>query len=188
MKRSAQPFLAALLALTVAACAGIPVSQDFERGFDFSGLQTFAFASDAGGETAVAGGNELVDRRIRRAIENHLTGRDFHPVERAQADFLVRYDVAVEQRVRSSGISSGFSFGISSGMRFGSIGIGTGTQTETYQQGTLIIDIVDTASGDMVWRGVSSQALHGLSDPQRLTERINATVDRILAQFPPATG
>ncbi len=187
MRRAARPFLAALLALSVTACATIPVSQDFERGFDFSGLQTFAFVADTGGETSVAADNELIDRRIRRAIERHLAGRGFRPVDPARADFLVRYDLAIEQRVRGSGLSTGFGFGLSSGGRFGSIGIGTGTQIETYERGTLIIDVIEGTSGDMVWRGVSAQALHRLSDPQRPAERINATVDKILTQFPPGT-
>ena len=40
-------------------------------------------------------------------------------------------------------------------------------------------------SDKLVWRGTSSQALPDLSDPQRLTDHINATVAAILEQFPP---
>ena len=67
----------------------------------------------------------------------------------------------------------------------GSVTIGTGSRVRTYDEGTLIIDITDVASGKLVWRGVSSQALPDLSDPQTLTNQINATVAAILAQYPP---
>ena len=72
--------------------------------------------------------------------------------------------------------------------RSGSISIGTGSQIRTYEQGTLLIDVVDVvdvASDKLVWRGVSSQALPDLSNSQALTDRINDTVAAILAQFPP---
>jgi hypothetical protein len=49
----------------------------------------------------------------------------------------------------------------------------------------MLIDFHDTASNKLVWRGVSAQALPDLSDPQRLTDRINETVAAILKQFPP---
>ena len=42
MNKYVNTILLALLAITIAACSGIPVSQDFEQGFDFSGMQTFA--------------------------------------------------------------------------------------------------------------------------------------------------
>jgi hypothetical protein len=41
------------------------------------------------------------------------------------------------------------------------------------------------ASDKLVWRGISSQALPALSDSQKLTDRVNETVEKILAQFPP---
>ena len=69
----------------------------------------------------------------------------------------------------------------------GSIGISTGSQIRTYEQGTLLIDVIDVASDKLVWRGTSAQAMPDLSDPQRLTDHINATVAAVLAQFPPGS-
>ena len=51
-----------------------------------------------------------------------------------------------------------------------------------------LIDVVDVASDKLVWRGVSSQALPDLSDPQQLTDRVNETVTAVLKQFPPGRG
>ena len=167
------------------ACSGIPVSQDFEQGFDFSTLQTFAWDANEDDQWGVVDSNELVDRRIRSSIENTLTSRQFSQVDSAQADFLVLYNVVVDQRIRSSNVSGGVSMGRSTRGRHGSIGISTGSQIRTYEQGTLLIDVIDVASDKLVWRGTSSQALPDLSDPQRLTDHINATVAAIFEQFPP---
>jgi hypothetical protein len=178
--------LMAVIALLLSACSGIPVSQDFEQGFDFSDLKTFAWDANEANQWGIAESNELVDRRIRSAIENTLTARQFSQINAAQADFLVLYNVVIEQRIRSSNVSGGVAVGRSSRSRHGSISLSTGSQIRTYEQGTLLIDVIDVASDKLVWRGVSSQALPDLSDPQRLTDHINATVGAILAQFPPA--
>lgn len=173
------------IALIVSACSGIPVSQDFEQGFNFSVLKTFAWDANEDSQWGLAGSNELVDRRIIAAIENTLTARQFTQVHAAKADFLVLYNVQVEQRISSSNVSGGISMGRSSRGRHGSIGISTGSQVRTYEQGTLLIDVIDVASDKLVWRGTSAQALPDLSDPQRLTDHVNNTVAAILKQFPP---
>ncbi len=177
----------AFLVIAVAACSGIPVSHDFEQGFDFSGMKTFAWEPNETNSWGLAASNQLVDRRIRAAIENNLTSQQFSQVDAAEADFLVSYNVVVDQRIRSSNLSGGVSMGRSSRGRHGSIGVSTGSTIHTYEQGTLYIDVVDVASDKLVWRGVSSQALPDLSDPQRLTDHVNATVAAILEQFPPGS-
>lgn len=187
MNSKTKSAVAAFLVTVVAACSGIPVSHDFEQGFDFSGLETFAWEPNENNSWGLAVSNQLVDRRIRSAVENNLTSQQFSQVDAAEADFLVSYNVVVDQRIRSSNLSGGVSVGRSSRGRHGSIGVGTGSTIHTYEQGTLYIDVVDVASDKLVWRGVSSQALPDLSDPQRLTEHVNATVAAILEQFPPGS-
>jgi len=180
-------FWIVLILVMLQACSGIQVSQDFEQGFDFSGLKTFTWQSNENNEWGLTN-NDLVDRRIRNAIENTLTANQFTRDGSGNPDFLASYDLAVEQRISSSNVSGGVSMGRSTRGRHGSIGISTGSQISTYDQGTLVIDVVDVASDKLVWRGVSSQALPDLSDPQRLTDRVNETVAAILKQFPPGRG
>ena len=175
----------AVIVLALSGCSGIQVSQDFEQGFDFSSLETFGWEPNEDNQWGIARSNELVDRRIRSAIENTLMARQFSQVDTAEADFLVLYNVVVEQRISSSNVSGSVSIGRSSRGRHGSIGLSTGSQIRAYDQGTLLIDVIDVASDKLVWRGTSSQALQDLSDPQRLTDHINATVAAVLAQFPP---
>lgn len=184
MNKHFNTILLVLLTITIAACSGIQVSQDFEQDFDFSGMKTFTWQPNDNNEWGLTS-NELVDRRIRNAIVNTLTAKQFTLEDSARSDFLVSYNLVVDQRISSSNVSGGVSMGRSTRGRHGSIGISTGSQISTYDQGTMIIDVVDVASDKMVWRGVSSQALPDLSDPQRLTDRVNETVAAILKQFPP---
>ncbi|MBT8439379.1 MAG: DUF4136 domain-containing protein [Gammaproteobacteria bacterium] len=184
MSRIIKSTLLVLISFAITACNSIPVSQDFEQGFDFTGIESFAWRSNDDNEWGLAD-NEIVDRRIRNAITNTLVTKKYKQVETGSADFLVSYNVVVEQRVTGSNICSGVTMGRSTRGRSASIGISTGSQVRTYDRGTMLIDIHDVASEKLVWRGVSAQALPDLSDPERLTARINETVEAILKQFPP---
>jgi len=187
MKQTYRLIAVVFLFFLITACSGIQVSQDFEQGFDFSGLKTFDWKSNENNEWGLTN-NDLVDRRIRNAVVNTLKAKQFTQDDSENPDFLISYDLTVEQRISSSNVSGGVSMGRSTAGRHGSIGIGTGSQISTYDQGTLIIDVVDVASNKLVWRGVGSQALPDLSDPQQLTDRVNETVAAVLKQFPPGRG
>jgi uncharacterized protein YceK len=188
MKKNLSSILVILATMALSACNSIPVTQDFEQGFDYSGFKTFAWQSNDDNSWGLPE-NEIIDRRIRNAITDELVSKQFTQVESDSADFLVRYNVVVEQRVSNRNVSGGISMGrstlSSSRHRSASIGLSTGSQPRVYERGTMLIDIHDVASNKHVWRGVSAQALPDLSDPQQLTSRINETVEAILKQFPP---
>ena len=75
--------------------------------------------------------------------------------------------------------------GRSSRSRYGSIGISTGSQVRTYDQGALLIDVTDVGNNKLVWRGISTQSVSEHSDPDKSTALINETVEKVLLQFPP---
>ena len=54
--------LVVLMIVTITACSGIPVSQDFEQGFDYSGFKTFAWQPDNGEWGQFQGNNNLYMR------------------------------------------------------------------------------------------------------------------------------
>jgi hypothetical protein len=55
-----------------------------------------------------------------------------------------------------------------------------------YEQGTLVLDIVERRSKKLVWRGTARATLLENPTPERSTARINEAVRKILAGFPPA--
>jgi hypothetical protein len=61
----------------------------------------------------------------------------------------------------------------------------TETRVEQYEEGTLVIDFVDSPARRLVWRGAGTRRLSRDPQPDRLTQRVNEAVDDILAQFPP---
>jgi hypothetical protein len=166
------------------SCSGITVSQDYDQGFDFSPLKTFAWMPHGKKDYGLTD-NDLVDVRIRTAIESKLNTRSYARVESDEADFYVSYEVTVEQKISSSNVSGGISLGRSSRGRYGGVGMSTGSQASAYDQGTMLIDITDVKTDRLIWRGVSTQQVSEHTDPDKSTVLINETVEKVLQQFPP---
>jgi hypothetical protein len=166
------------------ACSGITVSQDYEQGYDFSALKTFAWKPNNDNEYGLKD-NELVDKRIRTAIVEQLSAKSYTLINSAMPDFFISYNVTVEQKITSSGASGGISIGRSSRGRYGGVGMSTGSQVSAYDQGTLLIDVTIPLADKLVWRGISTQSVSEHTSPDESTANINETVEKILAQFPP---
>ena len=55
-----------------------------------------------------------------------------------------------------------------------------------YQEGRLIIDLVDAATHNLVWRGTGEAVMQGgLKTPAEVQHRIDTVVNQIMANFPP---
>ena len=166
------------------ACSGVTVSQDYEQGYNFSALKTFAWKPD-GKDGYGLKDNELLDKRIRTAIVDQLSAKSYTLVESVTPDFFISYNLTVEQKITSSGVSGGISLGRSSYGRYGGVGMSTGSQVRAYDQGTLLIDITNPLEDQLIWRGVSTQTVDEHSSPSKSTVIVNETVEKILKQFPP---
>ena len=77
-------------------------------------------------------------------------------------------------------------FGGGWGWRFGG-GFGTATTTEeTYTVGTLVIDLFDTTTKMLVWRGSASDTLSTKS--QKNIKNLDKGVQKMFDHFPPDTS
>jgi hypothetical protein len=57
------------------------------------------------------------------------------------------------------------------------------TTVENIPIGTLVVDIYDTASHHLVWRGLAHDQLSGKSDKD--TKKLEKAVDKLFDKFPP---
>ena len=173
-----------VIVVLLQACSDVKVSQDYVQGYDFSTLKTFAWKPNENNAYGVKD-NELVDARVKNAIENQLKAKSYQQVDSLNADFLVSYNVTIEQKITSSGTTGTISIGRSSYGRYGGIGMSTGSQVRAYDQGTLLIDFTEPVEDKLIWRGVSTRSVDEHSSPDKSTVIINETVEKMLKQFPP---
>ena len=185
------PLVIAAAAVTALACAEVRVKTDFDDGVDFAPLKTFAWIDPPLREEARDDGpsgadpfthNTLIDKRVRHEVETWLTGHGYRAAAAGETpDFLVRYELVSREVERDSPVFVTGGYG-RYGYGYGS-GVGYGySHATTYQEGTLILDVIDPDSERITWRGWgTSQA----RDLQIEPERLRKTVAAILQRFPP---
>ena len=169
-------------ALLLAGCSSVSVTRDFDASADFSVLKTYAWQHAAQPEIGNPRiDNDLMDERVRRAVDVQLAEKGFEAVPKEEADFLVAYFIDYKQRIGGSSVS----FGVGGGNygRYG--GVGYNTSISDYDEGHLTIDIIDPASENNVWRGIGRRVTYEGSSPEKMTRIINTSVSRILGKFPP---
>lgn len=173
--------LPALLLLT--ACAS-PVRYDYDVSQDFSRYKTFdLYAAGKRGKNK-GGEDPLMDKRIRAAVAAELQEKGFSREEVADPDFLVAcYPIFRTRHYRTT-----TRVGIGGGGWYRPWGYRVGTsfsQTHSYREGTLVIEIVDTRSNQLVWQGTDEGVLTGLDDPGKADDAVASAVKDTLAKFPP---
>jgi hypothetical protein len=160
-----------LMALA-AACSSVSTHYDYDTSFDFSKLKRYSWAKPAG----KAEENPLVVQRVRDATEAELKAKGF---ERADggADFLVAIYTGKQSRIQVN--DWGYGYGPRGAW------YGGGVDVYQYEEGTLILDVVDGASKRLVWRGTAVGIIDESLTPEERTQKIRAAVAKILSRFPP---
>ena len=126
----------------------------------------------------------MLQERFYNAINQVLAARGFTLTTR-HPDFLVSYDYSISTRLESVPDGSSLRFGYGRYYPYGGVGFGTAPVIQQYDVGTLAIDIYDSPSGGIIWRGTGSQIVTTPATPQESVASVFRMVSRILAQFPP---
>ena len=174
--------------LVLGACSSISVSADYDPDMDFRGLHTFAWIPETPEQASedARAGYPLTSVRVTEAVERTLAAAGYEQVS-ADADFLVGFSISVQSSVSvTSDPMGGYygHYGRHSGAGYG-YGYGASVDVRETEEGVLLIDVIGTESGTVLWRGTAKAVLASKQTPEKSIERINEAVSKILAQFPP---
>ena len=171
--------LALLLLGTLAACSPITVRSDHDTTADFSRLRTYGWLqkpSDLPRDPRID--NDLIDSRIHAAVNDELQSKGFSEAE--NPDFRVTYHVVLQRKLDVQ------SFPVAYGYGLGRVGaMSTDVRVSEYETGTLLLDVVDSASNELVWRGSAEARIDPNRTPQERTKLIREAVHEMLERFPP---
>jgi len=186
VKKIAATVLIVTAAAWATSCSSTRVQTDYDHEVVFSDYATFAwYARSVQYKPPKTGGNEIIDRRVRGAIANNIIAKGYSQTTPDKADFVVTYYVSLNSQLRMYSTGWGYGRGYGPYWRYG-YGYWPGwgyTGVSTYHESTVIIDIIDRAKGQLVWRGSISRALNKKSSTE---EKINDSMARVLQTFPPA--
>ncbi len=163
--------------LLAAGCAaGIPVEMDYAPGQDFSNFRQYAWHDQVGAP------DQLVEARIRSAIDDGLAARGYVKVEpTGGADFRVSFTAVAEQALDFDSVSSSMSYR----RRGWGVGVGTTTRVREYTRGSLVVDVIDSSGENLLWRGASARKLMQERSPEEKDQDVREIVTAILQEFPP---
>ena len=168
------------LAMTAfaAGCAAMTVSSHIERTANFADFVTY----DWGPPDNLPVGDPRLDNNpffndyLQGAIEKKLAAKGY---ERAlmggEPDLLVHYHASVNQKLDVYEVDN----------RYGYCYGDCEAQVVNYEEGTLVVDIVDRRTGTVVWRGWAQDAMDGVIDnQQRLEKQVDEGVTKMMVLLP----
>lgn len=169
--------------LLFAGCASKNASVDFRTDYDFSKLHTFDILPVDKSVFDNPKISEIDVKRIGGLLSAELSKR-YKAVAEPEADFLVRYFIVVEERMRVDTYNASF------GMYRGGYGYHYGIQSPEvrntyYQQGSIIVDILDKQSNEVVWRGSTEGRLKKDVTPAERDEQVARYLAELFEEFPP---
>ncbi len=177
----------------LAGCATLDIHTDFDCKADFSKLKTFAWVPDMKQESQDPRiDNSLTDSRIRNAVEKALTSKGYQKSDAAPPDFWVAYQAAIEEKLDARMTNYPYATPLTRDIANGNFAQdltwaygGSQTFLSRYEEGTLILDVVDPRKRKLMWRGTAKATLSEERDSAKKEARLNAGVQKILATFPP---
>jgi hypothetical protein len=175
--RKAGVLIVAIVTAIAAGCAAITVSSHVERGINFAEYVTY----DWGPPDHLPVGDPRLDNNpffndyLQGAIEKSLAAKGYDRAVAGGADLLIHYHASVEQKIDVYGVDH----------RYGYCYENCEPQYSDYEQGTLVIDLVDTNTNRVVWRGWAQNSMTGIIDNQdRLKTQVDESVAKMMERMP----
>jgi len=169
--------VAAFCLLVVGAGHGYAqdVRSNYMPGTDFSKYKTYRWVEIPGGIHP----DQIQDQMIRQAIDSALAGKGLSKVAADPATLYVAYQVAVDQEKQWNAYGGGVGF------RFG--GMGTATSS-TINVGTLVVDMYDPPSKQLVWKGEATKTINPSKNQEKAQENLQKGIDKMFKGFPPGAA
>jgi len=173
-----------LLSFVLLGCSSVSVTSDYDPEYDFSTFKTYRWAAskELNPNDALAQ-DQLIYKRVQAAVDKELSAKGIELVESDEFDFVILAHAGVKERTQihqTGGFDGGWY-----DPYWGPYG--GNTHVSNYEEGSLVIDIVQWEKKELAWRGIGSSILSDIDDPEKVTEYINTWVGKIMAKFPPGS-
>lgn len=173
---------ALLTAVALTACgSGVSVKTDYnpEAAQAMKAYKTYSWATIKRDQ----GVTPLNRDRIIAAIDAALAGKGFQK-QPSGGDFQVAFIASMAQQTDYTTTSDYYGYGY--GRWYGAGGATTSRTTAyNWTQGTLVLDIVDGKSNEMVYRSTAQAEVDQDLSPAERQSRLNAGAIKMLEKFPP---
>ena len=152
------------------------VTRDWDKKYDFSTVKTFAM------KIGTSWGNQLSENKVLADMAEALTEKGWKQLQsESDANVVVVIHGATQQKHTLNTFYSGMG---GYGYRgYGGMTMGSGTTTVSeYTVGTLVVDMFDTKTKNLLYRGTASDELN--KDPKKNEKKIDKAAQKLFKDFP----
>jgi hypothetical protein len=178
MKIQKVAFLLIGLILFAGKVSAQQVKTDYDHGANFAQYKTYSWEQ-------VKTNDPLDVDRIKSAVNAALAAKGWTLVDSRGDVSIVAMEITRNQQTLNTfydGFGGGWGW-----RRFGGGGFGEATTTtETYKVGTVVVDLFDTKTKQLIWRGSESDTLSNNSDKN--IKNLDKGVEKMFKKFPPGSS
>jgi hypothetical protein len=153
------------------------VKVDFDKDANFGTIKAFAV------KIGTSWNNPLSEKRVVGEIEQSLTEKGWTKTDESKADALVVLHGATQVKKDLNTFYSG-GYGGYGWRGVGGMGSATTTVNE-YTVGTLVVDIFDAKSKQLLFRGTASDEIS--DKPEKNVKKLAKASDKMFKDFPPGS-
>lgn len=175
-----------VLSLALSSCAFMEVDHKYAPGTPFSTYKSYQWVPVINEEEAATTSAETetvidaeTDNLIRNKINQALANKGFTEATGDKPDFLINYQFITQQRTAVN----------QPGRPFGHLGykyaVSMDVESYAYRTGSLILDVIDPQSKEVVWQGHVYGFMDVHKDPKKQQERLDKAVRMLVSKFPP---
>ena len=154
------------------------VKTDYDHSANFAQYKTYSWEQVKTKDT-------LDVDRIKAAVNAALAAKGWTQVDTGGDVSIIAVETTRDQQTLNTfydGFGGGWGW-----RRFGGGGFGEATTTtETYKVGTLVVDLFDTKTKQLIWRGTSSDTLSNNSNKN--IKNLDKGAEKMFKKFPPGSS
>jgi hypothetical protein len=179
MKRAIQ-----LLFCLAGAALAQDIAYNFDPKADFTKYKTFRWEKHPKSLDV----DDLTMGQLAKGFEAALATKGLSKTESGTPDLVIVFQLAMNQEKEMTAYNMG-GYGYGPGWRggwYGGMGTGiTTATTSTINIGTVVLDMYDTSTKQLVWRGSASKTVDAKAKPEKRQKNIDKAAEKMLKNYPP---
>ena len=160
-----------MLTLAASSAAAQQVTSNAMPGVNFSQFHTYKWVKVEGAEYP----NQIVDQQIKDAVNSQLSAKGLTMTTSDKADLHVAYQIAMQQQKQWNAYGMGGRWG--GGM--------ASAQSSTIDIGTLVFDMYDPSTKQLVWTGRATKTVDPGSNQEKNQKNLDKAIAKLLKAYPP---
>jgi hypothetical protein len=176
-------------AVALACLAGFAAAQDVQFNFDekadFSKYKTYKWEKHPKSLDV----DDLTRGQLAKGFDAALAAKGLQRNDSGPTDLVIVFQLAISQEKEMTAYNTG-GYGYGPGWRggwYGGMGGGgmTTATTSTINIGNVVLDMYDTSTKQLVWRGMAAKTIDAKAKPDKRQKNIDKAAEKMLKNYPP---